>query len=242
LNSKFTLHSSAVRDIAMRLEILMRFPPLLVLALAFAVPAFAQVKPLPTARLAPAPANPALALVQSHLRGLTSMTADFMQTGANGQSARGKLLLLRPGRIRFEYEPSVPTLIVGQGNWLTLVNYDTAQVQRWPIKDTPLSLLLDPNQDISKLGRIAAGLGALPGFITVEASDPKRPQFGSIKLFFEPVASAPGGLSLAAWQVLDAQGNTTTIQLTNVRLNVPVSASQFSYRDPRQRSAGGKGS
>ncbi len=213
---------------------------------ACSVPAMAQIKPLPVVKMAPVAANPALIVVQNHLRGLTSMTADFMQTGSNGQSARGTLKLLRPktggGRIKFEYEPSVPTLIVGQGNWLTLVNYDTAQVQRWPIKDTPLSLLIDPNQDIAKLGRIAAGPGALPGFITVEAADPKRPQFGTIKLFFEPVSSAPAGLSLAAWQVLDAQGNTTTIQLTNVRLNVAVSPSQFSYRDPRARAAGGKGS
>jgi outer membrane lipoprotein-sorting protein len=217
----------------------MRLSLLLILA-AFTDPALAQ-SPLPTVKLAPTPApNATLAQVQNHLRGLTSMTADFQQTASTGQSARGKLFLLRPGRIRFEYEPTVPTLIVAQGNWLTLVNYDTAQVQRWPIRDTPLSLLLDPNQDIGKFGRIAAGPGAMPGFITVEAADPKRPQFGSIKLFFEPSVSAPAGISLAAWQVLDAQGNTTTIQLTNVRLNVPVTANQFSYRDPRARSGGGK--
>ncbi len=197
--------------------------------------------PLPAVEMTPAPSNAALAKVQVHLRGLTSMTADFMQTGSSSQSARGKLMLLRPGRIRFEYEPSVPTLIVANGNWLALVNYDTAQVQRWPIKDTPLSLLLDPATDIAKLGRVVAGPGALPGFLTVEASDPKRPQFGTIKLFFEPNSASPGGVSLSAWQVLDAQGNTTTIQLTNVRLNVAVAASAFSYRDPRVRSQGSKG-
>lgn len=206
------------------------------------VSALAQ-SPLPTQRLAPAQSAASadqMAQVQAHLRGVTSLTADFLQTSSTGKSARGKMMLQRPGKIRFEYEPSVPTLIVATGDWMSVIDYGNAQVSRWPIKDTPLSILLDPDVDITKLGRIAVGPGAMPGFVTVEATDPKRPQFGKISLFFQPVAGAPGGVMLNSWQVMDAQGNTTLVQLSNLRLNEKIAASAFSFRDPRQRSLGGK--
>jgi outer membrane lipoprotein-sorting protein len=199
--------------------------------------------PLPTQKVTPAQSaatQDQLGQVQTHLRGISSMSAQFLQTSSTGRSARGKMLLSRPGKIRFEYEPSVPTLIVANGNWMSVVDYGNNQVQRWPIKDTPLSLLLDPSQDIRKLGKIAAGPGAVPGFVTVEATDPKRPQFGKISLFFQPVAGAPGGVMLNSWQVVDAQGNTTLVQLSDVRLNTAIPASAFTFKDPRPRNLGGK--
>ncbi len=220
----------------------MRLVTAFLMAAVTGVSAMAQT-PLPVQKLTPAQSAATadqMAQVQSHLRGITSMTADFLQTSSTGKSARGKMLLLRPGKIRFEYEPSVPTLIVANGNWMSVIDYGNAQVSRWPIKDTPLSILLDPDQDIRKLGHVAAGPGAIPGFITVEATDPKRPQFGRISLFFQPVAGAPGGVMLNSWQVVDAQGNTTLVQLSDVRLNTKISSTAFTWRDPRQRSMGGK--
>ena len=69
------------------------------------------------------------------------------QTDRNGQSVRGVLTLKRPGRIRFEYEEGVNMLIVGDGKALTLIDYEVRQVQRWPIKNSPLGALLDPSRD-----------------------------------------------------------------------------------------------
>jgi outer membrane lipoprotein-sorting protein len=205
--------------------------------------AFAQ-SPLPTQHMQPAQTAATadqLAQIQTWLRSITTMTADFLQTSSAGKSARGKLILARPGKIRFEYEPSVPMLVVATGNWMSVIDYSNAQVQRWPIKDTPLSILLDPNQDIRKLARVAVGPGAQPGFITIEAQDPKRPQFGKISLMFQPMPDQPGGVILNSWQVLDAQGYTTFVQLSNLRLNPKVSATAFTFRDPRPRTLGGKG-
>ena len=39
-------------------------------------------------------------------------------------------------------------LIVGDGKALTLIDYEVRQVQRWPIGNSPLAVLLDPNQDL----------------------------------------------------------------------------------------------
>lgn len=190
-----------------------------------------------------APAQATLPQVASHLRGLQTMTADFTQTSGSGAVARGKLTLARPGKVRFQYEPSVPMLIVADGKSLAMIDYEVSQVSKWPIKGTPLAVLLDPSTDIAKYGRVLdPGKGGLPGFVTVESKDKKHPEYGTITLYFSPDAKAPGGLALSAWRVLDAQGNITQVQLANARFNVAVDKSSFTYRDPRQRSrAGGKG-
>jgi outer membrane lipoprotein-sorting protein len=177
-----------------------------------------------------------MAQVQSWLQTTNTMVADFRQTAPNGKISTGKMSLSRPGNIRFEYEPSVPVLIVAKGGWLSMIDYGVAQVQRYPIKDTPLSVLLDPKSDITKLGRTVAGPADM---LVVEAKDPKRPQFGTLSLYF--ARQFQGSLGLSGWIIVDGQGNRTSIQLSNVRSNVPVPASAFTWRDPRPKNVSGKG-
>lgn len=192
--------------------------------------------------VAAAPAQASLPQVAAHLKALDTMTADFTQTAASGAVAKGRLILSRPGRVRFQYEPSVPLLIVADGKSLAMIDYEVNQVSKWPIRGTPLSVLLDPNVDVSKYGRVLpVGQGGMPGFVTVEAKDKKHPEYGTITMYFAPNAQAPGGLALSAWRVLDAQGNVTQVQLSNPRYNVAVDKSAFTYRDPRRSTRGPRG-
>ena len=182
------------------------------------------------------PAHASLPQVAAHLRALQTMTADFTQTSGSGAVARGKLTLARPGKVRFQYEPSVPLLIVADGKSLAMIDYEVSQVSKWPIRGTPLSVLLDTNTDIAKYGRVLApGQGGLPGFVTVESKDKKHPEYGTITMYFAPNAQGPGGLALSGWRVLDGQGNVTQVQLANPRFNVAVNQASFTYRDPRSR-------
>ena len=177
-----------------------------------------------------------LAQVQAHLRTVTTMTADFAQTDRNGKTLTGTLSLKRPGRIRFQYQPGVPLLIVGDGKALTMIDYQVAQVSRWPIGNSPLAILLDPSRDISRYARIVPGAG--PGRMLVEGRDPGHPEFGTITIGFSIVPSAPGGLVLAGWTVLDAQGNRSTVVLSNQRFNRSISDRTFIWRDPRPQTRG----
>ena len=94
-----------------------------------------------------------LALVQRHLQAMTTMTADFAQTDRDGRVLTGTLTLKQPGRIRFQYQKGVPLLIVAEGGALTFIDYSVKQVQRWPIKNSPLGVLLDPTRDISRYAK-----------------------------------------------------------------------------------------
>lgn len=171
--------------------------------------------------------------VQVHLRSVTTMTADFQQTDRAGKVLTGKLTLKRPGKIRFQYQSGVPILIVGDGNSLWFIDYQVAQVQRWPIKNSPLSALLDPSRDLTKFARVVTA--GDPRVVLVEAKDPRRPEYGTLTLAFAREGGAPGGLRLQGWIALDGQNNRTSVRLTGQRFNVGVGDEAFRWRDPRVR-------
>lgn len=171
--------------------------------------------------------------VQSHLRAVTSMTAAFTQTDRSGKTISGVLSLKRPGKVRFQYQRDVPILIVGDGKALTFIDYSVKQVQRWPIGNTPLGVLLDPRKDLSGLARLVPSTN--PRLVLVEARDPKHPEYGTITLTFTQKADAPAGLMLEGWTSLDSQNNRTTIRLSNQRFNVAIADNIFFWRDPRPK-------
>ena len=186
------------------------------------------------AAVAPAPAfaqGNDLASVQRYLRGVTTMTADFTQTDRAGKVLTGTLTWKQPGNIRFQYEKGVPLLIVAEGGALTFIDYSVRQVQRWPIRNSPLGVLLDPSRDLSQFARVVPGDDRL---LSVEARDPKHPEYGRITMVFARDPAAPAGLTLQGWVALDSQNNRTTIRLSNQRFGVPVSDQTFKWNDPRR--------
>jgi outer membrane lipoprotein-sorting protein len=192
-------------------------------------PASAQnPAPAPSPATVPSQLNEAVGA----LRAISTLKADFVQTDRAGQRVNGVLTLKRPGMIRFQYAPGNPLLIVSDGKALTLIDYDVRQVQRWPIKNSPLGVLLDPNRDISRYGRLQPV--ADPNVISIEVRDRSHPEFGVITLVFVRKATAPGGLELTTWVALDSQNKRTTIRLANQQYGVAVSEDAFKWNDPRR--------
>src|SRR3546814_7316802 len=95
-------------------------------------------------------------------------------------------------------------LIVGDGKALTMIDYEVDQVSRWPIGDSPLSVLLNPNKDLTGVAKVTRNDGQV---LLVQARDPKKPEFGTITIAFAKVPSAPAGLMLAGWTTIDAQND-----------------------------------
>lgn len=174
--------------------------------------------------------------ISAHLRAMTTMTANFTQTDRSGRLLSGKLTLKQPGRIRFQYGKEVNLLIVGDGKALTMIDYEVNQVQRWPIKNSPLGALLNPERDLSKYGKIIPTRN--PNVLSVEVRDPKRPEYGVITMVFTKIVGAPAGLRLDGWVSLDSKNNRTSIRLSDQRFGVPVAKNAFKWSDPRRKRRG----
>ena len=187
---------------------------------------------LGTAAPAAAQSSSDLASAVAALRAISTMRADFVQSDIRGRQTRGVLTLKRPGKIRFQYEKGVPILIVSDGSALTFVDYSVRQVQRWPIKNSPLGALLDPNRDVAKYGQLLPS--SRPNVVSVGVFDKAHPEYGTITLFFIRKPGAPGGLELSSWASNDSQNNRTVISLSNQQYGMAVPDNTFRYNDPRQ--------
>ena len=194
--------------------------------------------PATSTAIAPAPlaAQSAgeLDAVVGALRAIGTMRADFTQTDRQGNVMSGVMTLKRPGKIRFDYGKNSDFLVISNGKSLYVVDYEVSQVERWPIKNSPLGALFDPERDVKRFGKLVPT--GNKDVISVEVRDPKKPEFGMINLIFVRKPSAPGGWQLTHWVALDAQNHRTRVQLTNQRYGVPVADSTFTFRDPRRTS------
>jgi outer membrane lipoprotein-sorting protein len=176
-----------------------------------------------------------LAAVSRAIRSISTLKARFSQTDRNGQVQNGTMLLKQPGKIRFQYDGD-SLLIVADGKSLTMIDYDVRQVQRWPIKNSPLGALLDPSRDLSRYGTLVQT--GDPRIVSVDVRDAAHPEYGVINLVFTRKPSAPAGLELYGWVAKDAQGNRTSIRLLDPAYGVAIADSAFNWRDPRPGARG----
>ena len=177
-----------------------------------------------------AAADAGMQMLAAHISSVQTMTANFVQTDQRGRSAAGTMQLKRPGRVRFQYG-SGDLVLVANGKTLSFVDYQVGQKSSWPLNKTPLGVLLSGSPNLK--GRAQVMPSQDPRILVVRARDPA--QYGSILLAFVRSPSAPGGLQLHGWTAIDAQNKKTTVRLSNVRYNVAVSDSAFTYREPKKK-------
>ena len=192
---------------------MVRFLLALALSLAAAVP---------MARAAE-PDTAVLDRLSAYLAEIQTLKARFTQIDSNGGLAEGTLYLRRPGRLRFEYDPPVPLLIVADGVWLSLYDTEINHVDRLPLWQTPISVLVDDEVDLAGDDRLVVERTEVePGAIRVTLSDPLEPEQGRLVLVFQD-----GPLALRRWEVLDAIGGRTTVALFEVETGLSLSPALF---------------
>jgi len=170
-----------------------------------------------------------LAKLKAHIGAVQTMTANFVQTDAKGRSAAGTLQLKRPGRVRFQYG-SGDLLLVADGKRLYFLDYQVGQKSSWPLGSTPLGPLLSGSPDFNGKAQV---LPSSDSRILVARA--KNTSYGQLTLAFLRSSSSPGGLQMYGWTAIDPQGHRTTVKLSNVRYNVAVADSAFTFPEPQKK-------
>ncbi|MEM9783584.1 MAG: outer membrane lipoprotein carrier protein LolA [Pseudomonadota bacterium] len=168
-----------------------------------------------------------LARVTNYLNGTTTLEGEFVQVAPSGDVSTGDFFLRRPGRIRFEYDIPNPGLVVADGTWVAVIDRRAETLDRYPLSETPLDLLLRDRVDLRREGAVTK-VERNEERIRVTAIDPDAPDQGSITMVF---TDSP--LELRQWVVVDAQGLTTTVALSDMRSNVRIDPRKFVIEDPR---------
>ena len=73
--------------------------------------------------------------VETYLEAIKTLKGRFLQTSSNGGVASGKVFMSRPGRMRFEYDPPTPILMIADGVFLIYIDQEPLMLRKWKIVD-----------------------------------------------------------------------------------------------------------
>ena len=168
--------------------------------------------------------------IEDSLNAIQSLHSAFQQKSSNGEIAEGNLYLSRPGRMRIEYKPPVPILVVANGTFLIYYDKRLGQVSYVPLGSTPADILLDKYISLSDRQLTITSFERIDNTIRLGVVRTEDSGEGSITLIFNAKT-----LQLGQWAVIDAQGVVTVVTLIDPRFNVSLDPKLFQFDDPRQR-------
>jgi outer membrane lipoprotein-sorting protein len=163
--------------------------------------------------------------IEAYLNSIGSMRARFLQVDSSGGNVQGTLYILRPGRLRFEYDAPSPILIVADGTWVHYHDKELDQTTRALISDTTVDFFTRANLRLSGDIRITE-FSREDGLISVTIVDSANPEEGSVTFTFD---SEP--INLRQWVVTDPDGAQTLVALLSFETNVPLDTQMFIFRD-----------
>lgn len=168
--------------------------------------------------------------VAAYLNGIHTMTAQFSQITGTGQRSAGEMYISRPGRMRFEYTPPNPITLIADTFYVYYWDKEIHQVQQVGLKSTPAWFFL---RDPINFGQdsVVTGFQRADNEIRVSVVERANPDQGSLTMMF-----TENPLALRQWTVVDQQGKTTTVTLSDLRYGVALDPKLFQYNDPLART------
>lgn len=163
-----------------------------------------------------------LSEISRYLNGIRTADSTFTQVNDDGSLSTGTLYIHRPNRMRFEYDPPDSTLVVASAGAVVIHDKKSNQPpESYPLKRTPLSLILTRNVDLGQANMVVDH--RFDGTSTVvTAQDPKNPEYGHIELVF---TDSP--VELRKWVVHDSVGSQTTVILGALRTGTKLRDDMF---------------
>ena len=163
--------------------------------------------------------------ISAYLNGFTTGQGGFTQINGDGTISTGTIYIKRPGRIRFEYAPPDDAMFIAGGGQVAVFDArSNEEPQRYPLNQTPLSIILEANVDLARRNMVT-GHTSDGTTTTVTAQDPDHPDYGSIQLVF-----TANPVELRQWLVSDDTGSQTTVILNDVQTGVQIGDRLFNIQ------------
>jgi len=171
----------------------------------------------------------ALQRVEAYFNGMTTLRARFLQIAQNGSAAEGTAMIWRPNRMRFEYDPPEPTLLIAADGQFFHWDRELRQPTVVAVNATPLGVLL--RNPLSLSGDVTVpAMERVGGLLRVTVFRTAAPGEGRITLILEE-----NPMQLRQWEVLDAQNRLTRVALTRIETGIRFDPFLFAFNDPRFR-------
>lgn len=188
-----------------------------------------QAKPVPAAPLNPEEIS-VIEQLSSYFNSFKTLQGEFTQVSPQGRVSTGVFFLSKPGRLRFEYAPPNPFVVVSDGSWVVIENRKRKTTDQYPLAATPLKLLLSEEINLLEEADIKS-VESSEGVATIAVEDRNRAIPGRLVLIFDSKRN-----ELSQWIVEDAKGKRTTISLANLETGIEPDPDLFVVKIAKRKN------
>jgi outer membrane lipoprotein-sorting protein len=164
---------------------------------------------------------------ENYLNNLRTLSGNFTQVSSRGQTATGTIQISRPGKMRLAYNPPSGLLIVADGKWLITQDARADEVNYVSLENTPAAFILRPQVRFSGDVAVTSVIPKEDNTTAISLVRRDEPDAGTITLVF-----TDNPVMLKEWNVVDAQGVSTRVVLSDIKSNVPLPAGLFHIESP----------
>lgn len=160
--------------------------------------------------------------VNGYFNGLGDLKGAFVQTTADNKAMKGKFMVKRPGRFRFDYARPSRQIIISDGEYLAIQDLDLNNEDRVSLDQTPFRLLLRKDVDLIRDATLVE-VQESDDQIVLALRDKSPDAPGKIKLLLTKTPS----IELKEWVTTDAQGLDTRVEISQLDKSEELDAKLF---------------
>lgn len=149
--------------------------------------------------------------VSAYLSNVQTLSGNFIQIGPDGGRTEGAFYILKPGKVRFEYNPPSPIDVIADGSSVVVRDRKLATQDLYPLSQTPLRYLLADKIDLERDTNLIS-VSVDDVFVTLVIEE-KQALTGTHRLMMMFGAK---DFQLRQWTITDPQGYDTTVAVYNL--------------------------
>lgn len=147
---------------------------------------------------------------EKYLNSITGLAGGFTQT-ANGKVEQGDFAMLRPGRVRLDYD-NMPVQLIADGKDLYFYDSSLDQITTVPLTSTPAGILIRKNIDLKN-----ADINVVETKDNGKTFSLKLNLRGQEGLGYMTVVFDNNPMRLNSWTVVDATGTHTDVSFSGLK-------------------------
>lgn len=173
-----------------------------------------------------------IARAEKYLNSVTGLTGNFVQTN-NGKQEQGTFSMLRPGRVRLDYK-NMPVQLMADGADLYFYDKSLDQITTVPLTSTPAGILVRKKIDLQNADIHVVDTTDGVDTFTLKMNLRGQEGLGNMSVVFN---KKPVGLN--SWAIVDATGNKTDVQFTNLKPKTDFGKNYFQIQRHKTVSTSG---
>ena len=169
---------------------------------------------------------------EKYLNSITGLSGDFIQT-ANGKKEKGTFAMLRPGKVRLDYD-DMPVQLISDGRDLYFFDKSLDQITTVPLTSTPAGILIRENIDLRNADINVIETSDMKDTFSLKMNLRGQEGIGNMTVVFD---KSP--VKLNSWTVVDAAGAKTDVKFDGLKEKTNFGSDYFQFQHHRTVSTSG---